>query len=202
MGKILSLAVTISLLCCFGCDTDDTPGDIPEEYNFEIGDIGPAGGIIFYINPNHGQDGWKYMESAPDYLSSTCWAGANTLLQDYEYKSIGTGLKNTDSIIKGLGELDPWLVAASAAGRCKNYTVSRGGNTYNDWFLPSEGELSEFLFIEKTILKRENFDNKLFWTSTENLFDKANVLRLNYNAMTGERDIQFFLKFKGDGLSV
>ena len=29
------------------------------------GDVGPAGGLIFYVNPNHATDGWRYLEAAP-----------------------------------------------------------------------------------------------------------------------------------------
>ena len=29
------------------------------------GDIGPAGGLIFYVNANYATDGWRYLEAAP-----------------------------------------------------------------------------------------------------------------------------------------
>src|SRR5207249_5347840 len=29
---------------------------------YAIGDIGPAGGFIFYENPNYARDGWRYLE--------------------------------------------------------------------------------------------------------------------------------------------
>ena len=36
---------------------------------YAIGDIGPAGGYIFYINPDYDQDGWRYLEAAPGDFS-------------------------------------------------------------------------------------------------------------------------------------
>ena len=30
-----------------------------------FGDIGPACGLIFYINPNYIEDSWRYLEAAP-----------------------------------------------------------------------------------------------------------------------------------------
>src|SRR5262249_2702659 len=32
---------------------------------YAIGDIGPAGGYIFFENPNYRSDGWRYLEAAP-----------------------------------------------------------------------------------------------------------------------------------------
>jgi len=32
---------------------------------YALGDIGPAGGFIFYENPNYLADGWRYLEAAP-----------------------------------------------------------------------------------------------------------------------------------------
>src|SRR4029453_18024113 len=29
------------------------------------GDVGPAGGFIIYVNPNHATDRWRYSEAAP-----------------------------------------------------------------------------------------------------------------------------------------
>jgi DUF1680 family protein len=32
---------------------------------YSPGDTGPAGGLIFYVNPNHVADGWRYLVAAP-----------------------------------------------------------------------------------------------------------------------------------------
>ena len=32
---------------------------------YALGDTGPAGGLIFYENPNAAADGWRYLEAAP-----------------------------------------------------------------------------------------------------------------------------------------
>ena len=43
-----------------------------EEYG--IGDTGPAGGLIFYVNPNYAVDGWRYLEAAPfDQSAGATW---------------------------------------------------------------------------------------------------------------------------------
>src|SRR5262249_36294331 len=41
---------------------------------YEIGDTGPAGGLIFYENPNYAADGWRYLEAAPfDQSAGAKW---------------------------------------------------------------------------------------------------------------------------------
>ena len=38
------------------------------------GDTGPAGGLIFYVNPNYATDGWRYLEAAPfDQSAGAKW---------------------------------------------------------------------------------------------------------------------------------
>jgi hypothetical protein len=43
---------------------------------YAAGDTGPAGGLIFYVNPNFAADGWRYLEAAPFDQS----AGASGML--------------------------------------------------------------------------------------------------------------------------
>ena len=41
---------------------------------YAIGDTGPAGGFIFYENPNYKVDGWRYLEAAPiDQSAGAKW---------------------------------------------------------------------------------------------------------------------------------
>src|SRR5690606_23155865 len=35
------------------------------ERDYAPGDVGPAGGLIFYKNENYARDGWRYLEAAP-----------------------------------------------------------------------------------------------------------------------------------------
>jgi aBig family protein len=114
---------------------------IDDPYNFIVGDIGPAGGWIFYINPNAVVDRWKYLEAAPlpDQRVSQNWieGGATQTTENGNTNTgIGTGLANTSVIVAQLDHTD------SAAKVCLDYTVDNGGSIYNDWFLPSKDELN------------------------------------------------------------
>ncbi len=111
---------------------------------YQLGEKGPAGGIIIYANPNYdassSTNNWKYLEAAPADVSSGTgvfmWdsSGGNysTLVPD---QSIGSGKSNTDKILKSAGIF-------RAAVACDNYSTTVDGVVYDDWFLPSIGELA------------------------------------------------------------
>jgi hypothetical protein len=98
---------------------------------YRIGDRGPAGGYIFYENPNYASAGWRYLEAAAEDLPKGAEWGVDSVSVSTS-AAIGTGKKNTANIIAALNP-EP-----DAAQRCKNYTS--GGKS--DWFLPSKDELN------------------------------------------------------------
>ncbi|MBN1499742.1 MAG: DUF1566 domain-containing protein [Spirochaetes bacterium] len=99
-----------------------------EGADYNLRDRGPAGGWIFYENPDWEADGWKYLEAAPvDQSSGTTWMNPVSYIGAIG-TGIGTGKANTDLIISA---------TTSSAKSCRDY---RGGG-YDDWFLPSRDEL-------------------------------------------------------------
>ena len=71
--------------------------------------------------------------------------------------TIGTGLSNTNTIVK-LEAGSP--LSSYAAGKAKSYS----GGGYNDWFLPSIGELYK-LYLNRTTIG--GFENRWYWSSSE-----------------------------------
>jgi hypothetical protein len=107
-----------------------------KEYVLRV--VGPAGGWIFYINPNAATDGWKYLEAAPVDQTSRAWGTSPLNVTGADGTAIGTGEQNTLDIIQNdTGTPD------KAADECANYSVTNGGITYDDWFLPSKDELAK-----------------------------------------------------------
>lgn len=108
---------------------------------YEIGDMGPAGGYIFYINPNSANDGWKYLEAYSRTISGDVWgsfeaSGEPPYRIGGAYSSeIGSGKANTMDMIN----LDS--IEVSAGTICYNLSSVHNGNKYDDWFLPSLEEL-------------------------------------------------------------
>ena len=132
--------------------------DIVSTYN--IRDIGPAGGWIFYDKGDF-SDGWRYLEALP-FDNPThpppVWSSRGTLIGGTKW-GIGTGQSNTTKIVT-------WLNSHSETNRAAQWCDALVYGGYDDWFLPSLGEL----FWMYTNLWRygvANFTCCKYWSSTE-----------------------------------
>lgn len=102
---------------------------------YAIGDIGPAGGWVFYVTA----DGLHGLEAAPNDQRSVQWGfGCQSELP-------GIGILGADGTALGMGERNTDDIVAAcpfwtegAASIADNYTSPSG---YFDWYLPSIGEL-------------------------------------------------------------
>jgi hypothetical protein len=108
---------------------------------YDIGDTGPAGGIIFYDDEADGSDDypWRYLEAAPASTEWTSkeWGGYGTTVGGTS-TAIGSGAANTAAIVARYGTAEPYSgLTDYAAKLCAELTY--GG--YDDWFLPSKDEL-------------------------------------------------------------
>jgi DUF1680 family protein len=136
-----------------------------EEYR--IGDTGPAGGIIFFKNPNYATDGWRYLEAAPlDQSGGAKWGCFRTAIPGARGTAIGTGRQNTLDMVAACAE------PGSAARLCTDLSI----NGIRGWFLPSEGELD--LMYRNLAANGLSFailgpDNVNYWTSTQQTADMA-----------------------------
>jgi DUF1680 family protein len=99
---------------------------------YAVGDVGPAGGFIFYENPNYEKDGWRYLEAAPfDQSLGAKWGCFRRQIDGAKGTAIGTGQQNTADMVAACAEPE------SAAHLCANLSV----NGVTGWFLPSRDEL-------------------------------------------------------------
>ena len=124
---------------------------------YSVGDPGPAGGRIFYVNPNAASDGWTYLEAASqDHANRVLWGDTETVIGSTG-TAIGTGESNTAKIVSALSEKG---VTDYAAKICSDLVL--GG--YDDWFLPSRDELNE-LYNQKDSVG--GFVSDWYWSSSE-----------------------------------
>lgn len=135
-----------------------------------VGETGPAGGIVFYVNANEQADGWKYLEAAPsDQSNGQVWSNITNLAVGAGSGSgIGTGITNTAIILAQAGH------TASAAKLCSELVI----NGYNGWFLPSREELKQ-MYME---LKAKGLGALLgnqYWSSTSSFSDIAWAIQFN-----------------------
>ena len=74
--------------------------------------------------------------------------------------AVGTGKQNTSDIVAALG------LGAYAAKICDDLTVSNGGVTYTDWFLPSKDEL-DLMYDNLQSFAVGGFAYAYYWSSSE-----------------------------------
>jgi hypothetical protein len=136
---------------------------------YEVGDTGPAGGMIFYINPNYAEDGWRYLEAAPfDQSAGAQWGCFRREIPGARGAAIGTGQRNTADILTACDE------PGTAAYLCANLRL----NGVEGWFLPSRDELAE-MYRALRAPGEIDFgdggvkDNFTYWASTQNSADMA-----------------------------
>ena len=152
------------------------------------GDTGPAGGLIFHVNPNYAADGWRYLEAAPfDQSAGAPWGCFRTLIPGARGSAVGTGRQNTLDIIAAC------TARGSAADLCANFCL----NGIKGWFLPSIDELIQ-MYLNLKLAGLGDFggvdiaDNYGYWSSTQRTADMAGHLDFADNARRQHSDDKDF----------
>jgi len=129
-----------------------------QERTYNIGDYGPAGGIIFY-DKGVFSNGWRYLEAAPAETEFIAQWGA--LWHDVVGTStdVGSGKRNTELIIESLTALGESEIAAQLCA-----ALNYGG--FNDWFMPSLGEL-DLIYQNLKQKGLGGFSNGWYWSSSQ-----------------------------------
>ena len=128
-----------------------------------------GGGIVFYVYDG-GQHG--LIAATADQSTSIRWWGGSYTNTRAKADGVGAGLKNTAIIIANQGTVDGGAFAATV---CNEYSVTVGGTTYGDWYLPSKHELN-LLYLQKTVVG--GFSPVNYWSSSE--FDNMNACIHNF----------------------
>ena len=124
---------------------------------YSLRDVGPAGGLIFYINPNYVTDGWRYLEAAPtDQSEGAEWGCCGTIISGADGTAVGTGKQNTIDI------LNECATSGIAADICADLSLSG----YDDWFLPSKDELN-LMYENLEVFGGGGFADDYYWSSSE-----------------------------------
>ena len=150
---------------------------------YSVGDTGPAGGLIFYANPNFASDGWRYLEAAPfDQSLGAKWGCFRIPMQGARGTAIGAGRQNTADMLAACAE------RGTAADLCASFSL----NGLGGWFLPSRDELA-LMYRHLKAAGLGDFrdagmtDNCQYWTSSQETTDMANHIdfadngRLHYD---------------------
>ena len=135
---IPGLLIAVALLLSIGCVKGGSNGG-GGSTTYAIGDTGPAGGLIFYIDEADAFS-WTYLEVAPASTewTSNVWGGFGTTVTGADGTAIGTGAQNTIDIVTQFGGQEPYASKTDYAAKLCSDLESGG---YDDWFLPSKDEL-------------------------------------------------------------
>jgi hypothetical protein len=135
-----------------------------------VGDIGPGGGKVFYVQASGTfacgaalSSTCKYLEAAPTSGTAAwtdapyAWSGntSEAIGADAQGTAIGTGYRNTQAMVTQSSTADRAGTIARAY---------RGPNNLSDWYLPSKNELNQ-LYIEKARIG--GFWTDWYWSSSE-----------------------------------
>ena len=148
-GPILADSSRASLLADTAKYTRGSAHYIGESY---------GGGIVFYIydNGNHG-----LVVSTTDVGNSTRWGNQTNTNTMAFADGLGAGKANTALIIASQGYGDGITYAARV---CNEYSVTVGGVSYGDWYLPSEYELN-LLYMQRGVVS--GLGSSYYWSSNE-----------------------------------
>jgi len=171
--RLMALLMCIFAVGFTACSSEDD-GDTTAK-TYAIGDTGPGGGIIFFVDEDDTYPGWKYLEAAPSTseFSNRPWSSTTTELIGGAGSAIGTGKENTEAI--AAWQLDPSNAEDGAAPEyCNSLTI----NDKSDWFLPSRDELVEMYNNLWNGSSLGTFTNEKYFSSTEDA--AANVSDVDF----------------------
>lgn len=143
-----------------------------------VGDTGPGGGVVFYVQTATAAAPWRYMEAAPN-----TWSGgiADPVVRwcseiNNEVALLTTGTQESVQTLTAIGS--GFRNTKMMLGTC-TFGAANAANSYNgggksDWFLPSKDELN-LLYLQKAILGMSTVAD--YWSSSETL---ANVAWAQY----------------------
>ena len=173
MKNFYPILVILTIFCLLGCIKNKSNLTNSEFPIYSIGDHGPAGGIIFYIDKSN-EFKWNFLEAAPhgwfgEWYGTfndpeLAWGNVGTFSNIIKTE-IGSGKENTKKLLESdyFSSEDDLPNAIQAV---HNYSTTNKGIIYDDWFLPALNELEA---MYQTLWKFDigKLDNNGYWTSSE-----------------------------------
>lgn len=178
---IMALFLILGVACSF--DEDDKPPVTLPPSGYQIGDTGPAGGIICYIDIGN-EHPWTYLEAwTADETGTFQWKTAETATEGTG-TAIGTGRSNTTAMA-GIDH------PAAEAARAATY----GG--FTDWFVPAKDEL---MMVYGQRVNIGGLGTGFYWSSSQSAIDRAWIQNFSdgvqsVTSKTGEWNLRLIRAF-------
>jgi alpha-tubulin suppressor-like RCC1 family protein/uncharacterized protein YjdB len=173
-AKLAVSRITLSVVtsCADGgpCGQGETPpvsgslSDCQRGIVCAVGDTGPGGGKVFYVDTNDDYIGFDYLEVAATESSSTWCSTASAPLSLSGAGDVAQGINNMQSILGSC--------SSGAASVARAFT----GGSKTDWYLPAPDELSlvKTNLVDSGLLSGLSGD---YWTSRQ--YDATRAYTVN-----------------------
>jgi hypothetical protein len=160
--KLLAIAlmlaiVPLSVSTVYAGSNEPTPLGGVNKFKYKIGDRGPGGGFIFFVDYYDQYCGFTYLEAAPMDIVDVPWCNFETSIPaaaGWAAKGVGKGQANTTAMLG--------VCTSGAAIEAYLYSTS----TKSDWFLPSLGE-AKLMYNNLLEAGMGDFSHDYYWSSTE-----------------------------------
>ena len=176
---------TSPLLPNAAAGTVASPNVATRTFSYKIGDVGPGGGLIFFVDTLSQFDGFTYLEAAPVDLPATAWATnsvgcfdsfniVTSCLDTSVYQVAPADSSRINAAKLGQGSVNTALIGTRllAGGPVDNTKFAAGladayvYGTTTDWYLPSINELGQ-MYANLKAKRLGNFQDTYYWSSTE-----------------------------------
>ena len=138
--------------------------------SYKIGEIGPGGGLIFFVDYYDQYPGFNYLEAAP----TSCEAQRSWASPGYQSTSI-LGASGWAARAVGRGSINTTATVAAdtdgtASTNAAKYARSCSAGSKTDWFL---GSLGEMKLMYDNLLGFGGFVEDYYWSSSEHSAGRA-----------------------------
>ena len=176
---------TSPLLPNAAAGTVASPNAPTRTFTYKLGDVGPGGGLIFFVDTLSQFDGFTYLEAAPVDVQATAWAtnsvgcfdisnAASSCLTASVYQASLVDSSRINAAKIGQGSVNTALIGTRllAGGQVDNTKFAAGladayvYGTTADWYLPSINELGQ-MHANLRAKGLGNFQDTYYWSSTE-----------------------------------
>jgi hypothetical protein len=158
-------------------------GSSTPEFTYKIGDTGPGGGHIFFVDYNDQYADFNYLEAAPVSCEvQRTWSSANTAVtaaRGWAAQAVGQGQANTNAIRAVFTTDTASNNAAQYADALTDGVPVGCVTSKDDWFLGSLGEM----MLMYTNLRQAGvggFSTGYYWSSSE--YDGGRAWPQNFSA--------------------
>lgn len=170
-GKITLTSPTKKYTLKQGCD-------FSQEFN--VGDIGPAGGIVAYDKGTF-SNGWRYIEAATTDLLSEEWGCLSGDISISEIDGVGFGFMSSAAIANFHLDLQDYSGNPGVCNQANDGTIAAltalqyQSNQEKEWFLPSYSELL-LLYDNLHIEGLGGFSNAIYWSASQSGISEAKAV--------------------------